>query len=128
MEKQNGLRVKERTFITMIDYGLLASERWETASVRKKLHILFVFLEHLVGRPKMEFPITHVTYWAPGGEVEAQSRADWETVRAKVVAGLAHELSEADGGLVGPARKVSTRPALGRSPSAPHPRSREHSP
>src|SRR4051812_49738309 len=33
----DGLRVKERTVVSMIDYGSLASETWGTASVRKKL-------------------------------------------------------------------------------------------
>ena len=72
VQKQNGLRVKERTFISMIDYRQLASESWLTASVRRKLHILFVFYEHLLGRLKVEFPVTHMTLWAPAGEVEDQ--------------------------------------------------------
>lgn len=91
---EGGLRVKERTVISLIDYDTIVDETWETASVRKKLRILFVYIEHLRGRPETEFPIHGVLLWEPEGAVEEQIRLDWETVRDKVAQGLAHELSE----------------------------------
>src|SRR5262245_43998002 len=38
-------RIKERTFISMIDYNAIVDEVWESARVRSKLEILFVFYE-----------------------------------------------------------------------------------
>jgi DNA mismatch repair endonuclease MutH len=104
----DGIRVKERTVISLIDYGTIVDETWQTASVRKKLRILFVFFEHLPGRPKDDFPIHHVLLWEPRGEVEDQIRRDWETIRDTVRAGRAHELSEADGRILGPCTKGAT--------------------
>ena len=52
-----GLGVKERTVISLIDYVKLPEQTWATASVRKKLRILFVFFEHIDERPKSMFPI-----------------------------------------------------------------------
>ena len=83
----------------------LGAETWDSANVRKKLRILFVFFEHLNGRSKREFPVHSVVLWEPLDEIEAQVRRDWEAVHAKVLAGLAHELSEADGRIVGPVTK-----------------------
>ena len=87
-----GLGIKERTVISMIDYDALVLQTWDTAKVRSKLHILFVFFEHLDGRPKAEFPIRRVLMWKPDERTDAFLRADWERVNAKVRHGLAHQL------------------------------------
>ena len=100
-----GLTVKERTVISMIDYEAIVTETWITAKVRSKLNILFVFFEHLREQPKAEFPILDVFLWRPDEEAEALIRADWERVREKVRKGLAHELSESDGRIMGPCTK-----------------------
>ena len=118
VRKKDGPRVKERTVISMINFGALARETWESASVRKKLHILFVFFEHLYGRPKLEFPVLHVTLWQPEAEVLEQIHVDWNAVRAKVVAGLAHELSESDGKILGPCTKGTDSTKLRSQPSS----------
>ena len=113
---ERGLRVKERTVISLIDYNALVAETWATASVRKKLRILFVFFEHLRGHPKGEFPVHSILLWEPEGAVEEQIHNDWETVRGKVEAGLAHELSEADGRILGPCTKGATSASLRSQP------------
>jgi DNA mismatch repair endonuclease MutH len=100
-----GLGIKERTVISMIDYDDLVLETWDSAKVRGKLRILFVFFEHLDGRPKAEFPIRRVVVWTPDVRAEAFLRADWERVQAKVRHGLAHRLSESDGRIMGPCTK-----------------------
>jgi DNA mismatch repair endonuclease MutH len=110
------LRIKERTVVSLIDYETLAGETWVTASVRKKLKILFVFFEHLLGHPKSEFPIHSVILWEPRGEIEAQIRRDWEAVRQKTRDGRAHELSEADGRILGPCTKGASSASLRRQP------------
>jgi DNA mismatch repair protein MutH len=99
------LRVKERTVISMIDYDSIVVETWETAKVRGKLHILFVFFEHLPGRRKADFPIVDVHLWQPDERTRELLRADWEHVKRKVQLGLAHELSESDGRIMGPCTK-----------------------
>jgi len=112
----SGLRVKERTVVSLINFVELAKETWETATVRKKLTILFVFFEHRPGRPKSEFPIHSIVLWEPGGEIEQQIRRDWETVHAKVLAGLAHELTETDGRILGPCTKGADSTVLRAQP------------
>jgi DNA mismatch repair endonuclease MutH len=111
-----GLRVKERTVVSLIDFVTLAGETWETASVRKKLRILFVFFEHLRGRPKKDYPIHSVVLWTPSDEIEDQIRRDWEAVHEKVLAGRAHELSEADGRILGPCTKGADSSVLRAQP------------
>jgi DNA mismatch repair endonuclease MutH len=103
-----GLGVKERTVISQIDYRKLIEQTWATASVRKKLEILFVFFEHIDGMPKASFPVRRVHLWKPDELTNALIRADWERVFAKVRQGRAHELSESDGSLMGPCTKGAT--------------------
>ena len=76
----------------------------------------FVFFEHLHGRSKKQFPIRIVVLWEPLDEIEQQIRRDWERVQAKVLAGLAHELSEGDGLIFGPSTKGADSSILRRQP------------
>jgi DNA mismatch repair protein MutH len=119
-QKSKGLGVKERTVISMINFPELAKETWNKATVREKLAILFVYFEHLPGRPKAEFPIHSVVLWRPTGEVELQIRRDWEAVQAKVLAGLAQELTEADGRILGPCTKGANATVLRAQPFGDH--------
>ena len=116
VRRPSGLHVKERTVVSMIDYVRLASETWETAHVRRKLRILFVFFEHTHGVPKRDFPILHVALWEPAGPAEAQIERDWRRVHAKVLAGHAEELSEADGLILGPCTKAADSTRLRKQP------------
>lgn len=111
-----GLTTKERTVISMIDFDGIVLETWETASVRKKLNILFVFFEHLDERPKEEFTIKKVLHWKPDAEVNAFIKTDWERVRLKIRQGLAHQLSESDGRIMGPCTKGVDSKHLRRQP------------
>ena len=100
------LRVKERTVISMIDYEELILERWDRATVRKKLNILFIFFEHIAGLSKAQFPTSLlVVHWQPDHTVEGFIEADWQRVRRKIRLGLADELSESDGDDPGPVQK-----------------------
>jgi DNA mismatch repair protein MutH len=100
------LRSKERTVISMIDYGAIVNETWANAGLRKKLRILFVFYEHLEGRPKSDFTILRTHLWEPTGVIEQVIRRDWELLRLKVQQGRAHLLSESDGQILGPCTKA----------------------
>ena len=116
VRRSNGLRVKERTVISMIDYNSLVLESWATAHVRTKLRILFVYYESLPWSEKEFFPIRLCTLWVPDASTNALLKADWEHVRAKVRHGLAGELTESDGRVLGPctkgtdSRSVRTQP------------------
>ena len=97
--------------ISIVDYQDLILKHWESATVRKKLNILFDFFEHIADLSKALFPILLVVYWRPGQEaVEGFIEADWQRVRRKIRLGLAHELSESDGRIDGPMHQRSRRP------------------
>ena len=90
----------------MIDFNGLVLETWDTASVRHKLKMFFVFFEHLTNyTPKSSFPIRAILYWEPDTWTNDFIRDDWVRVLTKVRHGLAHELSESDGRLMGPCTK-----------------------
>jgi len=100
------LRVKERTSVTMINYTKLVDENWKSASVRKKVGaILFVFYHHMASGDPLAYPIKEVVLWEPPAELMQQFEVDWTAVHEKVAAGLAHEISERDGKLLGAATK-----------------------
>jgi DNA mismatch repair protein MutH len=111
-----GLGVKERTVISIIDYMTLPEQTWATASVRKKLKILFVFFEHLDDTPKQLFPVRGVLLWEPDARTNALLRADWQRVFVKVRQARAHELSESDGVIMGPCTKGATGESLRPQP------------
>ncbi len=105
VETSLGLRADQRTVISQINYQKLAIESWSDASVRKKLRLLLVFFERLRDAPKQSWLIRHFTLWAPDHVGLAAIESDWNRVRDKVLAGLAHELTEADGRVLGPCTK-----------------------
>jgi DNA mismatch repair protein MutH len=104
----SALRIKERTFLMSINYRHLVEETWATAKVRSKMKILFVFYEHLPGRPKAEFPILAIDLFDPDARLEKLLQADWERVQAIVRHGGAHLLSESDGRIMTPSTKSAT--------------------
>ena len=101
-----GLTVKERTVISMIDFNVLVEEIWDTAKVRDKLHILFVFFEHLPGRPKDQFPIHHVHLWSPDERTNAFLQDDWERVEERCDKGGPMNSANQTGGSWGRARRA----------------------
>lgn len=114
----NGLRSKERTVISMIDYGSLHLETWTSAHVRKKLRILFIFYEYILGVPTRDFIVKRAVLWKPEGLVLDLVKQDWYAVKRKVSQGRAHELSESDGRLMGPCTKGADSTRRVRQPIA----------
>ena len=120
--RAGGFRAKERTTVSMIDFHALVGERWETASVRPKLaQILFVFFEHLPGRSVEEFPVLALELWRPDTALTFDLQRDWEVVHRKVGAGLAHEISEGDGVILGAATKGANAAKVVSQPRSPIP-------
>lgn len=102
------VRSKERTSVTMIDYGALVDESWQTAKVRKKIEkILFVFYYHVDNGNPLDTVIEEIVLWKPQEDILPQLKSDWSVVRKKVLDGLAHEISEGDGRVLGAATKGS---------------------
>ena len=100
------VRAKERTNVSMIDYFALPRETWTTAKVRNKLqHVLFVFYFHVDAASPMDAVIEEVVLWSPDESLAPQLERDWTVVRDKVAAGMAHEISESDGRVLGAATK-----------------------
>lgn len=100
------VRSKERTSVTMIDYGALVEESWPTAKVRKKLQkILFVFYYHVDKGDPLDTVIEETVLWTPESDLLPQLESDWSVVQRKVLEGLAHEISEGDGRVLGAATK-----------------------
>jgi DNA mismatch repair endonuclease MutH len=104
--RRDGFRSKERTTISMIHFHDLVKESWATASVRPKLaHVLFIFFEYLPDQDAREFPVLAFELWQPDDALAIDLQRDWEVVHRKVTAGLAHEISEGDGRVLGAATK-----------------------
>jgi len=100
------VRSKERTSVTMIDYFALVDETWGAAKVRKKIEkILFVFYNHVDKRDPLDTVIEETVLWSPQGDLLPQLESDWSVVQKKVLDGLAHEISEGDGRVLGAATK-----------------------
>ncbi len=112
--KREGLSVKERINITMIDYDTLADEVWESATVRKKLQLLLMFYLHESGVSVDEQVFKLIGLWKPSDKDMQVIKKDWLTIRQKVLDGEAHLLSEGDtmylGAATKGANKHSTRP------------------
>lgn len=100
------VRSKERTSVSMIDYGALVTETWANAKVRKKIEkILFVFYYHVDKGDPLSTIIEEAVLWSPQPELLPQLENDWSVVQRKVLDGLAHEISEGDGRVLGAATK-----------------------
>ncbi len=123
--RPKAFRSKERTSVSMINYGKLLDETWATATIRSKCSsILFVFYHHLPDGDVPEFPIMDVAEWSPDAQLLAQFSRDWAAVHAKVSDGRAHEISESDGKVLGAATKgaAGARVSQPRSPIKARPR------
>ena len=100
-----GLRVKERTSISQIDYDELNRETWATASVRKKLRsVLFVFVLMTPGRP-LEARIYDSRIWHPDDEDIIIFEMDWTRTQELVRKGLAHQITESEAWALSASRK-----------------------
>jgi DNA mismatch repair protein MutH len=105
IQTSKGRRIKERTFITMIDYFTLPSESWNAAHLRSKLDLLLIYYEHLPGQPVEAYPIIRWIRWKPDRELTSLLKHDWEAIKAKVEAGLAEDLTESEGYILGACTK-----------------------
>jgi DNA mismatch repair protein MutH len=88
---------KERLVLGMIDYMTIDAETWETSSfLHKNSLLLLVFYVWSPESEVLDYPVRIVKLFEFPPEDLEIIRRDWETIRAKVVAGCAHEISEGD--------------------------------
>jgi DNA mismatch repair protein MutH len=102
-----GFVAKERLVLGMINFNQLVEEEWETAYIVMKCRLmllLFYQFKKNVPRVEQRFVLPPLLYKISDWD-ESELKRDWETIKAKVLAGKAHELSEGDTFLLGACRK-----------------------
>lgn len=113
---------KERLVLSMINYGAIVEENWETSALLKKCRLILL-LAYFFEKEKRPADRTFVL--GPFlldllSEDFKDVKRDWEEIREKVRAGRAHELSEGDTFILGACRKGSGGPkeALRNQPNS----------
>ena len=102
-------KAKERLVLTMINYEVISREQWESSYFLKKcklMLILFYLFAKDVPVFDRRFVLAPLIYKMSVEDKEVIKR-DWNTIRQKVLAGKAHELSEGDTFYLGACRKGS---------------------
>lgn len=121
--KKKELRAKERLILTMIDYFDLVKEKsFEESHVWHKAHLmLLVWYLYTKGIDKLQYPINYVGLFTPPAEDLKIIKEDYAKIVAKVKAGKAHELSEADTLYLGAATKSSDSSVRRAQPNSTEP-------
>lgn len=104
-----GFVAKERLVLRMIDYEAIVEEEWETSSLLKKCRQILL-LAYLYDVEKSIFDrkfVLRPMLLDLLDEDFSELKADWQSIRQKVVDGKAHELSEGDTFVLGACRKGS---------------------
>lgn len=106
--KNGTITTKERLVLSMIDYQKVALETWDTNSLVQKIrHLLLMFYLHEDKKNCLEYIFELVALWQPSAADWAVIKKDWNTIRDKIRAGRAHELSEGDTAFLGACTKSS---------------------
>ena len=103
---KSGYRAKERLKLTKLNFHTVVDESWETSTlVRKCRRMLILFYLYsgelkTLDRPFILPPLLYNLLGDDGPTI----RNDWLAIRAKVLQGKAHEISESDTYYLGAAR------------------------
>jgi DNA mismatch repair endonuclease MutH len=97
-KNRNGeIKAKEPTQIQMINYFEVASERWETAKVRKKIKLTFwiVYLAKENSKSLDQNDYKIIDYFIDHPNIEKMEifKTDWEAIQKFIINGLADKLS-----------------------------------
>lgn len=116
-KKDKTLSAKERLVLTIIDYCALVDETWESSTVRSKMDdmLLITFL-HEPEKDEFDYEFEFVGTPMIPLEDMAVIRDDWETIVAKVKAGLAHEISGGDTNYLEACTKGASAKTVRRQP------------
>ncbi|WP_253719089.1 Sau3AI family type II restriction endonuclease [Bacillus mycoides] len=103
---QDGSRsAKERISLSMINYKDIIHEEYEFSKViSKNKKLLIIWYEYIKGVPYADFVIRDLQLYDMSQDEEI-IRNDFDTIKQKIVNGLAHKLSEGDSVILGAARK-----------------------
>lgn len=94
---RGGFAPKERLVLGMLDFHIMAGETWENSSFLKKNHLLLIlFYIHEKTGISLDFLFHRASLWGYSPADLTIMRQDWEKIRAKILDGKAHELSEGD--------------------------------
>lgn len=114
--RRSSWTVKEPTSLSMIDFNKLVKEDWATTPLRRKIdRILWVPYEHN-SADKRESRFRRSFLWSPPSEDIPAYEADYRAVRALVLAGKAHEISERLSLVLSARRKGATGEATRSQP------------
>lgn len=118
--KKQEPRAKERLILTMIDYfSLIEEESFEKSHLWHKAHLLLlVWYLYTKGIDKLQYPVDYVGLFTPPAEDLQIIKEDYAKIVAKVKAGKAHELSEADTLYLGAATKSSDSSVRRKQPNS----------
>lgn len=107
--KREGLSVKERLVIKMIDYFKVADEEWEDNSLMKKIPILLlIFYIYEKDFSADEYRFLLASLWQiPDDDIKI-IKDDWEKIKDKIEKGNAHKISEGDTMYLGACTKASS--------------------
>lgn len=107
--KNKSIRSKERLVLNIINYLEVHKEEFESSSFWKKnAHLLTVFYLHDGEIDMLDYIIKLVDEWKfPESDLKV-IKNDWETIKNKIKAGQAHEISEGDTFYLGACTKGST--------------------
>ncbi|TLS99587.1 MutH/Sau3AI family endonuclease [Aliarcobacter cibarius] len=93
-DKNNTLKVKERTKICSIDYNKLINEKWETSHAKSKLNkVLFIYY-HYDKNNLLNSKIIKIDLFTLENNDELIIKKDWLDIYEYIKKGLAHNLSE----------------------------------
>ena len=116
-KKDKTLSAKERLVLTMIDYCALVDETWESSTVRSKMDdMLLNTVLHEPDKDEVDYEFEFVGTPMIPLEDMAVIRDDWETIVAKVKAGLAHEISGGDTNYLEACTKGASAKTVRRQP------------
>src|SRR5665648_27810 len=116
--KRLGLSAKERIIISIINFDKVVNEKWETASFRKKMHMLLMFYlyDNSVEVDQQKFNL--ISLWEPSSQDLQIIKSDWHKIHKKIVEGKAHELSEGDTMYLGACTKGATKESTRVQPNS----------
>lgn len=108
--KNGSVSAKERLILTMIDYCKVVSESFEESHMwaKSQLILLVYYLYQKEIKNRLDYRIDYVKLFSPPEEDVKIIEHDFNTIREKIRAGKAHELSEGDTLYLGAATKAAT--------------------
>jgi len=118
--KNEESRIKERLVLSIINYHSIVEEDFERSSfLKKNAFLLIVFYLWEPETDVIDLVVKLVDTWKLDGTDLTIIKRDWELIRDKVRAGMAHELSEGDTLYLGACTKGANSNSIRSQPNSP---------